>query len=330
MIIKTFELEKLRKNKSTFILLYGQNEGFKNQVIKDFLSDGLEKNITKYEENEVINSYDNFINQIKNKSFFDDKKIIIISRSTEKIFKTIENLLDDNYEDTKIIINAGILEKKSKLRNNFEKNKNLVCIPVYPDNDLSLSKIAGTFFKKKQIPISQEMINLLVERCRGDRENLNNELDKIESFSKNKKKILIEDIFKLSNLAENYSYSELCDQCLMKNLKRTNNILNENNYDNQDCIAIIRTMLLKVKRLVKLKEENLYEKNIDNIITNFKPPIFWKDKEVVKTQMKNWSLESAKKLLYELNDLELLIKRNLDNSLNILQDFIISKAKVSN
>tara|TARA_B100001939_G_C16712574_1_gene517705 strand:- start:224 stop:748 length:525 start_codon:yes stop_codon:yes gene_type:complete len=174
------------------------------------------------------------------------------------------------------------------------------------------------------------MINLLVERCRGDRENLNNELDKIESFSKNKKKILIEDIFKLSNLAENYSYSELCDQCLMKNLKRTNNILNENNYDNQDCIAIIRTMLLKVKRLVKLKEENLYEKNIDNIITNFKPPIFWKDKEVVKTQMKNWSLESAKKLLYELNDLELLIKRNLDNSLNILQDFIISKAKVSN
>ena len=330
MIIKTFELEKLRKNKSTFILLYGQNEGFKNQVIKDFLSDGLEKNITKYEENEVINSYDNFINQIKNKSFFDDKKIIIISRSTEKIFKTIENLLDDDYEDTKIIINAGILEKKSKLRNNFEKNKKLVCIPVYPDNDLSLSKIAGTFFKKKQIPISQEMINLLVERCRGDRENLNNELEKIESFSKNKKKILIEDIFKLSNLAENYSYSELCDQCLMKNLKKINNILNENNYDNQDCVAITRTMILKVKRLVKLKEENLYEKNIDNIITNFKPPIFWKEKEVVKTQMKNWSLESAKKLMYELNDLELLIKKNLDNSLNILQDFIISKVKVSN
>ena len=330
MIIKTFELEKLRKNKSTFILLYGQNEGFKNQVIKDFLSDGLEKNITKYEENEVINSYDNFINQIKNKSFFDDKKIIIISRSTEKIFKTIENLLDDDYEDTKIIINAGILEKKSKLRNNFEKNKKLVCIPVYPDNDLSLSKIAGTFFKKKQIPISQEMINLLVERCRGDRENLNNELEKIESFSKNKKKILIEDIFKLSNLAEKYSYSELCDQCLMKNLKKINNILNENNYDNQDCVAITRTMILKVKRLVKLKEENFYEKNIDNIITNFKPPIFWKEKEVVKTQMKNWSLESAKKLMYELNDLELLIKKNLDNSLNILQDFIISKAKVSN
>ena len=330
MIIKTFELEKLRKNKSTFILLYGQNEGFKNQVIKDLLSDGFEKNITKYEENEVINSYDNFINQIKNKSFFDDKKIIIISRSTEKIFNTIENLLDDDYEDTKIIINAGILEKKSKLRNNFEKNKKLVCIPVYADNNLSLSKIAGTFFKNKRIPISQEMINLLVERCRGDRENLNNELDKIESFSKNKKKILIEDIFKLSNLAENYSYSELCDQCLMKNLKRTNNILNENNYDNQDCIAIIRTMILKVKRLVKLKEENLYEKNIDSIITNFKPPIFWKEKEVVKTQMKNWSLESAKKLMYELNDLELLIKKNLDNSLNILQDFIISKVKVSN
>ena len=330
MIVKTFQLEKLKELKSPFFLLYGENNGQKNDIINNFLLNDYKNNVIKYEESEVLQNEEILLSEILNKSLFENKKAIIISRVTDKINKIFENISERKIEDIIIVLNAGTLEKKSKLRNIFEKNKKLVCIPVYADNNLRLSKIAGTFFKKKQIPISQEMINLLVERCRGDRENLNNELDKIESFSKNKKKILIEDIFKLSNLAENYSYSELCDQCLMKNLKRTNNILNENNYDNQDCIAIIRTMILKVKRLVKLKEENLYEKNIDNIITNFKPPIFWKDKEVVKTQMKNWSLESAKKLLYELNDLELLIKRNLDNSLNILQDFIISKAKVSN
>ena len=330
MIVKTFQLEKLKELKSPFFLLYGENNGQKNDIINNFLLNDYKNNVIKYDESEVLQNEEILLSEILNKSLFDDKKAIIISRVTDKINKIFENISERKIEDIIIVLNAGTLEKKSKLRNIFEKNKKLVCIPVYADNNLSLSKIAGTFFKKKQIPISQEMINLLVERCRGDRENLNNELDKIESFSKNKKKILIEDIFKLSNLAENYSYAELCDQCLMKNLKRTNNILNENNYDNQDCIAIIRTMLLKVKRLVKLKEENLYEKNIDNIITNFKPPIFWKDKEVVKTQMKNWSLESAKKLMYELNDLELLIKKNLDNSLNILQDFIISKAKVSN
>ena len=330
MIVKTFQLEKLKELNSSIYLLYGENNGQKTDIINNFLLNNFKEKIIKYEESEILQDEEILLSQILNKSLFENQKAIVISRVTDKICKVVEKISEIKIEDIIIILNAGTLEKKSKLRNNFEKNKKLVCIPVYADNNLSLSKIAGTFFKKKQISISQEMINLLVERCRGDRENLNNELDKIESFSKNKKKILIQDIFKLSNLAENYSYAELCDQCLIKNFRKTMNILNENNYDNQDCIAIIRTMISKAKRLVKLKEENLYEKNIDNIVTNFKPPIFWKDKEIVKTQMKNWNLESAKKLMYELNNLELLTKKNVDNSVNILKDFIISKAKVSN
>ena len=174
---------------------------------------------------------------------------------------------------------------------------------------MALATLANNFFKKHKIPISQENINIIAERCRGDRKNLKNELSKIESLIKIKNKVTAEDIIKLTNLADNYSYSELSDHCLNKNLKKTTNILNENNYSYEDCIAIIRIMLFKVKRLVVLKENQTKNPNIDNVISNYKPPIFWKDKELVKSQMKVWDLDNIQKLMYKLGEIELINKK---------------------
>ena len=145
-----------------------------------------------------------------------------------------------------------------------------------------------------------------------------------------KKKISVEDILKLSNLAENYNASELIDNCLAKNIKKTANILNENNYSNEDCILILRTLLAKAKRILKLQEQVSKNKNIEQVITNFKPPIFWKDKEIVKQQMNHWPLEKINNMIENINEIELLIKKNSVNSLNILSNFIINQSTTSN
>ena len=202
-------------------------------------------------------------------------------------------------------------------------------MPFYADNNQTLSGIALNFFKEKKISLSQEKINLIIERCKGDRENLNNELKKIENYAKSEKKISVEDILKLSNLAENYNASELTDNCLAKNIKKTANILNENNYSNEDCILIVRTLLAKSKRILKLQEEISKNKNIEEVITNFKPPIFWKDKEIVKQQMNHWPLEKINNMIENINEIELLIKKNSVNSLNIVCDFLLYKSKAA-
>ena len=254
----------------------------------------------------------------------------MVLRSSDKIVNIIEELLEKNIEDTIIILLANILEKKSKLRLIFEKNTNIICIPFYSDNNQTLNNIANSYFKGRKIPISQEMVNLLVARSRGDRLNLNNEMNKIENFTKNKKKINIDEILKLTNLAENYSVTELVDNCLAKNSKKTVNILNENNYSSEDCILIIKTLLIKAKRLNNLQNQTKNNKNIDQVITSFKPPIFWKDKEIVKEQIKNWSLKKIENLIYKINEIELLIKKNSSNSINILFDFIITQSSKTN
>jgi len=331
MIIKSFELDKINVKSSNFYLFYGENEGYKNEVIEKIFNINISKNIYRYEEKEILDNFESFFESIQSKSFFEKEKLIIISRVSDKIKNIIEEIIEKNIEDIKIVLNSRILEKKSKLRSLFEKNKNTICVPFYADSNQTLSKIINNFFREKKIIVSQEKINLLIDRCRGNRQNLRNELDKIDSFVKNKKNINIDQIMKLTNLAENYNVSELIDSYLAANFKKTINILNENNFSIEDCMLITRTLLVKSKRLYKLLLEINNNKSIEEAISSFNPPIFWKDKETVKQQIKNWSLNRAENLIYKTNELELLIKKNSNNSINILSDFIINQPnRISN
>ncbi len=327
MIIKAYEHQKIKKIQNNFFLLYGENEGYKNQVIKDIFIDNYKGNIERFDENEILSNFESFISSLINKSFFDELKLIIISRVSEKIIKLINELLDRKIKDVTIVLNSSILEKKSKLRLIFEKDKNLICVPFYKDDNRTLVQLANNFFRNNKISISQEVINLIVERSSGDRINLNNELSKISLFLLNKKKINIDDVIKITNLAENYSISELADNCLSKNTNKVNKIFNENIFSIDDCILIVRTLLLKSKRLLEIKKINNSNDNIEQIISNYKPPIFWKDKEIVKNQVSKWSLKETEKLIYKIHNIELMIKKNYYNSLNIISDFILNTAK---
>ena len=322
MIIKSFELDKIKSIKKNLILIYGSNQGYKNQIIKDVFEKLFEGEILKFDENEIINNYEELISSLMNKSLFDSKKLIIISRASEKIFKFISEIIERNIENIKIIINSDNLEKKSKLRNLFEKEKELICIPFYEDNEKSLRIIAQNFFYQKNIKVSQEIISLIIGRSRGDRGNLINELNKIESLSITKKNIDIGNILKLTNLSENYSVFELAENYLAKNKKQVSKILNENNFANDECILILRTILNRSKRLLKLKESESKTGNIDLTISSFKPPIFWKEKDAVKKQIQSWSEDEVKNMIYKINDLEILVKKNSNNSLNFVSDFV--------
>ena len=324
MIIKSFEINKINFDQNKLVLFYGKNEGFKNEATNNLIKDKDE--ITKYEEKEVLENINDFIESILSKSLFESEKIIIIKRVTDKILKIIDEIDSKNIEDIKIILNADNLEKKSKLRSLFEKDKKYICVPFYPDTDQTLLKLTYNFLKKKNILISPSNINLIVNKCNGDREILLNELNKIEYFSKNGKKITGENIAKLTNLIENHGISELIDNCLAKNKKKIVNILNENNFNNDDCILITRTFLNKAKKILKLSSEFQNNKNIDLTISSAKPPIFWKDKEITKQQIYKWTPENVKQLIYKLSEMELLIKKNINNSINLITDFILNQA----
>jgi len=330
MIFKSFEFKKIEVKKYNFYLFYGENEGLKKEIINNNFKKIFKNSTHNYEESFILQNQKNFFDEVLTKSFFETEKLIIISETSNKIINLIEELIEKKLQDIYIILLANKLDKKSKLRSLFEKDKKLVCIPFYSDNYQSLYYIAENFFKKKSIPVSQEILNILINRANGDRQNLQNEIIKIESFLINKKKITLDDVMKLTNMSENNSFSELVDYCLAKNEKKVISIINENHFSSEDTILIIRTFLSKAKRLSKINNEMKSIKNIDQVITHLRPPIFWKDKDMVKLQIKNYSTQKTELLIKSINQTELEIKKNYNNSLNILLDFMLNEGKQIN
>ena len=325
MIIKSFEL----KNNLNYniLLFHGQNDGQKEDLINNLIKPKYKTNTYSYTEKEILNNLENFYNLIFTNSFFEENKLIIIKDASDKIKSEIVNIIEKGINNILIILISNVLEKKSKLRNLFEKEKRLISVPFYLDNNQTLMSLASGFFKEKKISISSETINILVNKSNGERKILMNELEKIEMYSKNKKNISANKINILTNTAENHDIGELVDNCLAKNNRRIRYLMNENNFSSEDSIIIIRTFLFKTKRLLNLIDIFIEQKNIDKTIASARPPIFWKDKDTVKKQLKSWTLNQVKKLILEINEIELLIKANAQNSVHILSDFILNKSK---
>ena len=322
MIIKNFELEKLKSLKFNIHLIYGNNEGLKEDIIDHYYLKDFKGEILKYEEEEILKNKNDFISNLFTPSLFKVDKLVIISRVSEKFTGLLNEILDKEIIETKIIIKTSNLEKKSKLRNFFEKEKKVICTPVYEDDTRSLNLVIQNYLREYKLSLSQEIKNILIERSKGDRINLINELTKLKNLLIGKKKISVEDVLKLSNLAENYSVFELSDNYLAKNSKKVSNILNENNFSPEDCILIIRTILSKSKRLLKIRSEVDNNKNLEKVLSSLRPPIFWKEKDIVKKQVQSWSTNEVKEIIYKINDLEVLVKKNNVNSMLFISNFV--------
>ena len=326
MILKYFEINKINLDISKIILLHGSNSAQKNEFKIELSKKVLKKEINSYTEKDIFENQENFYNNIFSNSLFIKNKIIFINQVSEKILNIIKNISEKNLSNVFIILDSENLDKKSKTRSLFEKEQTLISIPFYPDTNENLIKLVIKFLKKEDLQISQENINLLIDRCNGDRGFLKNELEKIALFSFKNKKISNNHLIKLTNLGENYKNSELVDASLSKNFRKTLRIINENNFGTEDYIIITRTYLNKSKKILKLIKDFNLTKDINKTLSNAKPPIFWKDKDIIKQQIISWDLKNIQNLIFKINTIEKKIKKNSDNAFFIIADFILQNS----
>ena len=316
MIIKSYEVKKNKLNlfKYNFFLLYGENLGLKKDIRK-FIKSGIEKKESNVEilflyESEILDNEENFYNFIYSGSLFGNKKIITIYEATDKIIKKISDIYDKYPDNVFLIIFSEILEKKSKLRNFFETNKKTICIPCYLDNERDLRVIAQSELKKNNIMLSQETVNLLIEKSNSDRNNLRNEIKKIHSYSLNKKKLELNDIKSLLNFSGDYKSDIFINECLCGNIKQYKKIISELYFNTINQILLLRILSNKIHRLIKIKTDKSKSSNVDNLINSIKPSIFWKERPLVKKQLSIWELNDLIKMVKEINNTELLCKKN--------------------
>ena len=321
MIIKTYKIKSaLQENK--FYLFYGENTGLKEEVIMELRNKSPDSEYLNYFEKDILQDPNLFYEDIFSKSFFNDKKLIIIKDSSDKFLEIAKSIVEKGLQDITIILVADNLEKRSKLRGYFEKEKDLYCVPFYKDENSTLNTLTINFFNKEKISISQELINIIVSKCSRDRKNLLNELNKIKLFLQDKKKIDKFTLSKIINLADDHSLNEIVDNTLLKNKNQVSKMLNENDFVFEDMIILIRSFLKNIKRLLNLKAQLSAKDNINEIIQNYKPPIFWKDKEIVKRQSELWEKSELILLIKKTNNTELMLKKNSQIYKQIIGNFI--------
>ena len=326
MLIKSYEISKKNLNSLNFFLIYGENIGLKQDIAKSVLELREKKN-GKYkqfelEEEEIIKNQNDFFNLIFSGSLFDKKKAIFINRTTDRLFNLISEISKKDIKDILIFFEADQLEKKSKIRNLFEKDKNLFCVACYQDNNFDLIKIINDEIKQTKIKLSTESINLLIERASGDRNNLRNEINKLKSFALNKQVISYDQVKELTNMARNYQNDYIVNICLNGDKKRLNKTLGENNFLLDDFFILLKTFSKKIHRLLKIKILNRSENNIDQIFNQIRPPIFWKEKEDVKKQVGLWNEKKLNLVIKKINEIELNCKKNHELATNITLDFL--------
>jgi|TARA_B110000438_G_scaffold298365_1_gene346476 DNA polymerase-3 subunit delta len=333
MIIKSYEVNKKKLDllKSNFFLFYGENVGLKKDI-KNLITAEIKKNNNDVEilslyESEILSNEKNFFNLISTGSLFSQKKIIAIYESTDKITKLISDALEDYSKDIFLIIVSNILEKKSKLRNIFEKNKKTICIACYLDNEKDLETITQLELKKNNIILSREIINLLIEKSNFDRNNLRNEIEKIKSYSLNKKKIEIDEIKSLINFSGEHKSDNLINECLSGNILQYKKIIADLYINTINHILLLRILSSKIHRLLRIKSQADKETNIEVLINTSKPPVFWKEKPLIKKQLKLWSLEELQKMVISINDTEILCKKNPKISNSIFLHFFSDVCK---
>ena len=307
MIHKSYIVEEnIKSLKNKIALIYGENLGLLN-TLKDKLKNDVAKNKgIIFLQDDLIKNPNLLINEIKNKSLFEENKYIIIDNVSDKIFKILEQIQND-IENNKIFLFAGTLEKRSKLRTHYEGSDDCDVVPCYSDNEISIKKLILRELKDFS-GVNTQIVNTLIQNVGLDRLKIQNELNKLKVFFQDKN-IKINKLENLLNNQEENDFNHIKDNALKGENNLTNKLLSSTVLEVEKIplyLSIIN------QRLNKLKDLEILSKNVSKseAINSLKPPVFWKDKPNFLLQAKLWDLKKLNDALNKTYNFEVTFKSN--------------------
>ena len=309
MIYKSYLLEENFEpfNNLKIFLFYGENQGLKKEFKKKLRIQNKSQEIISLLQDEIIKNKNILVNEINNKSLFNEKKIIFIDQTNDKIVDIVDEIIKD-IQDDKIFLFSDILEKKSKLRNYFEKSKSCGITACYQDNEITVRKIITKRLNGYQ-GLTNQIINLIIQNTGLDRNKVNNEIDKIISCFKDKN-INLEKTELLLNIRTNEDFNLLKDEALKGNKINTNRLLSDTIFEIENNIYYLSSINQRINKLNEIESMKQENSNIESVISNLKPAVFWKDKPILIQQSKKWNKKKLQTALKKTYNTEIEIKSN--------------------
>ena len=325
MILKSYIIEKniseLTKYRSA--LLYGENDGIKDDVKAKLKLLHKDSEIINIFQDEIIKDKNCLFDNAFNSSLFNEKKIIFIQEASDKILKEISEVLEKDNNDTKIYIFSSLLDKKSKLRSLFDKEKNLASLPCYQDTDKTL--ILYVYEKLKDFKgINQEIVNLIISHSNHERKIIKNEIDKIKScfIDKTVKK---EELVELLNIKINDDFNKLRDYALLGDIKNFDKLMKVTEFLQDESFLNLNIISFRISKLIEIQRKNIGINDIEKTVETMTPKIFWKEKPIIIQQLRKWTMKNLLSISNDLANTEILMKKNSE----IKNEILIKKLLVN-
>ena len=309
MIFKSYILEQNIQFTTDYkiFLFYGENQGLKKEFKENLKIKNKSQEILNLFQDEIIKNKNILLNEIKNKSLFNEKKIIFINQVNDNILDDVEEIIE-NIQDERIFLFSDILDKKSKLRNYFEKSKSCGVVACYQDNEITIRKIIMKKLNDFQ-GLTNQIINLIIQNTGLDRNKVNNEIDKIISCFKDKK-IDHNKIDLLLNIRTSDDFNQLKDEALNGNKINTNRLLADTVFEVENNIYYLNSINQRINKLNVIENMKQENSNIESLVSNLKPPVFRKDKPILIEQSKKWNKNKIEAALKKTYNTEIEIKSN--------------------
>ena len=309
MILKSFEIEKNIKIllRYRIILIYGENIGLKESFKGKIISLFKDKEIVKLYNEDISKNKDIIINEAKNISLFTKDKVIIFNQASDKILSDIQYILR-NENQTKIILFADILEKKSKLRSFFEKEKTIALIPCYNDNEITLRRLVQSELKDYK-NLNSDVVTMVINYSNLDRKNIMSNLEKIKIYFE--KKILSQDELEtLLNSDRNELFENIRDAALSGDKSRLNGLFNNFVFNKEETFLYLNAINQRLIKIKEIQDQNAVHNNLELTFNKMRPPIFWKDKPTYMKLLKKWDKKRVLEAIIYLGKIEKEIKYN--------------------
>ena len=331
MILKSYIVEQNLNllDQYNSVIIYGENNGLRDDIKEEIKKINPTFEIINLFQDEIINNKNLLFNTINNTSLFNSKKIIFIHEVSDKIFSELEECAEKKVEDIKLFVLANILDKKSKLRNYFEKKEYLAALPCYKDNERTLFKNIKDKLKEYQ-GLTPELIDIIMQNSNLDRRIINNEIMKIKSFFY-KKRMNKQDLDILLNIKATDDFSLVRDSCLIGNKKKINQLIGEIDLLPEDTYFFLNQISSRVSKLLEIQHVNKTVNDQELAMETLRPKIFWKDKPIYLEQLKRLNSDKLKKILSDIGNLEILMKKNsaIKNDV-LLKNLLINICDIAN
>ena len=321
MIIKSFSIncEKLFSDYK-INLIYGENFHLKTEILNK-LTQIFKKNEfkTKFiKEDELLKDIEILDNYLNQDSLFGEKEILIIQEASDKLL----DYINFSEIDKKLILVTNNLTKKSSLRNKAEKEKIISCIACYEDDEKTLQSLLRNGLTKLGIKVPYEAIDQLFNINKLNRNDINSGLEKLELITKDKK-LDSETFSSLFNTTSSFDAFEISNALLSGDKKALNKILSSFYHFSINFNEVLGPLKYKINKLIDIYEYNENETKIAVLVDTYKPPIFWKEKSIIQTQLSKWSKNELDTLLDKINEIEILCKLNYDIAETIFNKFLL-------